>query len=97
MIRELASILIKPGMGGQFEQGFSEALSLFKRAKGCHGARLERSVEDPLRYLVVVRWETLDDHVVGFRNSKDYARWRDLVGGFFAEPPSVDHTEIVIE
>jgi heme-degrading monooxygenase HmoA len=97
MIHEVARILIKPGMGAQFEQGFAQALSLFKHAHGCHGARLERSVEDPLRYLVVVGWETLEDHVVGFRNSEDYGRWRDLVGGFFAAPPSVDHTEIVIE
>jgi len=97
MIHEKASILVKPGMGGQFEQGFLEALPLFKRAKGCHGARLERSVEDPLRYLVIVGWETLEDHVVVFRASEDYGRWRDLVGAFFAAPPSVDHTKIVID
>lgn len=97
MIHEVASILIKPGMGGQFEQGFLEALPLFKRAKGCHGARLERSVENPLRYLLVVRWETLEDHVVGFRNSADYGLWRNLVGDLFAAPPAVDHTEIVRE
>jgi heme-degrading monooxygenase HmoA len=97
MIHEVASILIKPGMGGQFEQGFSKALPLFRRAKGCHGARLERSVEDHLRYLVIVGWDRLEDHVVGFRNSEDYGRWRDLVGDFFAAPPLVDHTEIVTE
>ncbi|RYD28406.1 MAG: antibiotic biosynthesis monooxygenase [Lysobacteraceae bacterium] len=97
MIHEMASILVKQGMGGRFEQGFLEALPLFKRAKGCHGARLERSVEDPLRYLVIVGWETLEDHVVGFRNSEDYGRWRDLVGAFFATPPSVDHTKVVID
>jgi heme-degrading monooxygenase HmoA len=96
MIHEMARILVKPEMGGQFEQGFSEALTLFKRAKGCHGARLERSVEDPLRYLVIVSWETLEDHVVVFRASEDYRRWRDLVGAFFAAPPSVDHTKMVI-
>jgi hypothetical protein len=45
----------------------------------------------------VIGWETLDDHIVGFRNSADYQRWRELVGGLFAAPPSVDHTEIVIE
>jgi hypothetical protein len=39
----------------------------------------------------------MEDHVVGFRNSADYGRWRDLVAEYFAAPPSVDHTEIVIE
>ena len=95
MIHEVASILIQPGMSEQFEQGFSKALPLFERARGCHGARLERSVEDPLRYLIVVGWDTREDHVVGFRNSEDYGRWRELVGAFFAVPPSVDHTEVV--
>ena len=96
MIHEVASILIKPGMGRRFEQGFSEALPLFQRANGCRSVRLERSVEDPLRYLIVIDWETLEDHVVAFRNSEDHGRWRALVGEFFAAPPSVDHTEIMI-
>ncbi|QDG93893.1 antibiotic biosynthesis monooxygenase (plasmid) [Rhizobium sp. NIBRBAC000502774] len=97
MIHEVASILIKPGMREQFEQSFALAVPLFKRAKGCKSIRLERSVEDPLRYLLVIGWETLEDHIVGFRNSDDYQHWRELVGGLFAAPPSVDHTEIVIE
>lgn len=70
---------------------------MFRRAEGCYGARLEQSVEDPLRYMIVVGWAALEDHVVGFRNSEDYGRWRDLVGDFFAAPPLVDHTEIVID
>lgn len=97
MIHEVANVLIKAGMGDLFEQGFSKAVPLFERAKGCRGVRLERSIEDPLKYLVVIGWETLDDHLVGFRGSQAYARWRELVGGFFAAPPSVDHTEIVIK
>ena len=96
MIHEVATILIRPGMEKQFEHGFSEAVPLFKRAKGCASLRLERSVEDPLRYLLIVGWETLEDHVVGFRGSADFGRWRELVGGYFAVPPKADHTEIVI-
>jgi heme-degrading monooxygenase HmoA len=97
MVHELAKILIREGMGEQFERSFLAAVPLFKRAKGCQSVRLERSVEEPLRYLVVVGWTTMEDHVVGFRNSADYGRWRDLVAEYFAAPPSVDHTEIVIE
>jgi heme-degrading monooxygenase HmoA len=96
MIYEVANILIKGGMSQQFEQKFSEAIPLFKRATGCKSARLERSVENPDRYLIVIGWQTLDDHVVGFRTSVDYALWRELVGDFFAVPPVVDHTEVVV-
>ena len=96
MIHEVANILIKSGMGQQFEQSFSQALPLFKRAAGCKSARLERSIEDPDRYLIVIGWQTLDDHVVRFRTSDDYVLWRGLVGHFFASPPVVDHTEVVV-
>jgi heme-degrading monooxygenase HmoA len=96
MIYEVANILIKGGMGQKFEQGFSQALPLFERAAGCKSARLERSVEDIDRYQIVIGWQTLDDHVVGFRTSADYALWRELVGDFFAAPPVVDHTEVVV-
>ena len=97
MIHEVATILIQSGLEKQFEHSFSEAVPLFKRAKGCKSLRLERSVENPLRYLIVVGWETLDDHVVGFRNSADHGSWRELVGDYFAAPPLVDHTEVVTE
>jgi heme-degrading monooxygenase HmoA len=96
MIYEVANILIKSGMGQQFEQSFLQALPLFKRAAGCKSARLERSVEDHDRYLIVIGWQTLDDHVVGFRTSDDYALWRASVGDFFAATPVVDHTEVVV-
>lgn len=96
MIYEVANILVRGGMGLQFEQSFSQALPLFERAAGCKSARLERSVEDPDRYLIVIGWQTLDDHVVRFRTSADYALWRELVGDFFAVPPVVDHTEVVV-
>jgi heme-degrading monooxygenase HmoA len=96
MIYEVADIVIKEGMGPKFEWGFAQSLPLFKRAAGCKSARLERSVEDPERYLVVIGWQTLDDHVVGFRTSADYTLWRELVGDFFAAPPVVDHTEVIV-
>lgn len=96
MIYEVANIQVKVGTGPLFEQRFSQALPLFKRARGCNSARLERSVENPDRYLVVIGWQTLDDHVTAFRTSNDYALWRELVGDFFAAPPIVDHTEVVV-
>lgn len=95
MIHEIAQIVIKPGKGSEFEKAFSQALPLFKRAYCCECARLERSVETPDRYLIVIGWQTMDDHVVKFRASDDYTVWRDLVGDLFAAPPLVDHTEVV--
>jgi heme-degrading monooxygenase HmoA len=54
--------------------------------------RLERGIEHPDTYLLVVEWETLEDHEVHFRQSTDFQEWRRLVGDYFAAPPKVVHT-----
>jgi len=56
---------------------------------------LHRGVEATDRYLLLVEWETLDDHIVGFRQSDRFTEWRALIGPFFESPPMVDHVEAV--
>lgn len=93
MVLEMAHIEIVPGKNEVFEAGVKEALPLFARAKGCAGAELHRIVEHDARYVLIVRWETIEDHMVHFRQSEDFQTWRGLVGSFFAKPPEVVHTE----
>ena len=47
MITEIAQIDVKPGMESDFETGVKNAAPIFKRAKGCHGMELRRSIEKP--------------------------------------------------
>ena len=95
MISEIAQISIKPGLETEFEAGVAKAVPLFLRAKGCHGVRLEHSIEHPHRYLLVVAWETVEHHTVNFRSSEDFKEWRRLVGHCFENPPEVQHTQEV--
>jgi heme-degrading monooxygenase HmoA len=92
MILEIAQIDVKPGMEQPFEDGVAAAAPLFRRAKGCKGMELQRSIEKPQRYRLVVKWETVDNHMVDFRNSADFQEWRRLVGHCFERPPEVEHT-----
>ncbi|MEW6255400.1 MAG: antibiotic biosynthesis monooxygenase family protein [Pseudomonadota bacterium] len=94
MIYEIAQLTIKDGEEAAFEAGASKAVPLFQRAKGCHGMRVERSIETPTAYTLIVTWETVEDHMVHFRNSADFQEWRSLVGGTFAAPPQVHHTSV---
>jgi heme-degrading monooxygenase HmoA len=96
MIFEVALINIRLGSEEDFEAGVAEALPIFRRAKGCRSLRLERSIESPLRYRLVIGWDSLEDHVVGFRNSDGFQAWRLLVGHTFSAPPQVDHNAIVL-
>lgn len=95
MVREIAQIDVRPGDETAFEKAVAEAAPLFEGAPGCHGVRLHRGVEQPRRYWLVVEWETVEDHTVRFRNSAEFARWRELAGGYFAAAPRVDHVHAV--
>ena len=97
MVLEIAQIDVKPGMEGTFEAGVKAAGPIFKRAKGCQGMEVQRSIEHPSRYRLFVKWETLENHTVDFRGSADFQEWRKLVGHCFAEPPAVEHTRETIK
>ncbi|CAG9186145.1 antibiotic biosynthesis monooxygenase family protein [Cupriavidus pampae] len=96
MIHEIAQITVKPGMEAQFEAGVTQAKPLFARARGCLSMNLQRSIEQPAQYNLVVGWETVEDHMVHFRESDDFQTWRKLVGDTFAAPPNVYHVNTVI-
>jgi heme-degrading monooxygenase HmoA len=93
MILEQALFTIRPGAEGDFEAAFEQAKELLAAAPGFRSAELARGVEHPCTYLLLVRWERLEDHTEGFRNSDLFARWRALLGPFFdaAQPPAVEH------
>jgi len=96
MILEIAQIEVKEGAQARFERGVAQSRELFMRAKGCLGVELQRSVEFPARYRVLVQWITLEDHTIAFRNSADFATWRSNVQEYFAAPPTVEHHQAVV-
>jgi heme-degrading monooxygenase HmoA len=96
MVTEIAQIEVKPGTEKDFEAGVAKAKPLFLRAKGGKGIELHKSIEKPQRYRLMVKWETLESHTVDFRGSENFTEWRGLVGGYFAAPPVVEHTETVL-
>jgi heme-degrading monooxygenase HmoA len=96
MILEVADIRIKSGQAVEFEASVTQALTtIFQKSKGFRGHEFRRCIETPDRYLLLLTWETLEDHTVGFRGSPLYTEWRTLVGGFFAQPPHVEHFQKV--
>lgn len=96
MIIEVASIAVKPGSEKAFEEAVAKAVDVVRNAKGCKGMQLTRCIEEPGTYDVVIRWETLENHTVDFRNSDLFQQWRALVGPHFAEAPKVRHYSVVM-
>ncbi len=92
MILELADIRIHAGQQAAFDEAIRRGLdTVICRAKGFRGYKVNKGIESPERYLLMIFWETLENHTVDFRGSPLFAEWRAIVGPFFAAPPQVEH------
>jgi heme-degrading monooxygenase HmoA len=96
MILEHADIRITPGQQAAFDEAIQRGLTtVISQAKGFRGWKVNHSIESPDRYLLMIFWDTLEDHTVGFRQGPLFAQWRAIVGPFFAQPPQVEHFRLV--
>jgi len=91
MILEVAILNVKAGQAEAFEKAFSEAQAIIASMKGYVSHELQRCIEGPNRYLLLVNWETLEDHTEGFRQSAEYERWKALLHHFYDPFPTVEH------
>ncbi|AIQ39127.1 antibiotic biosynthesis monooxygenase [Paenibacillus sp. FSL R7-0297] len=91
MITEAAMLQVKPGLTRQFEQSFKEASPLIASIDGYLGHELQHCMEDDHKYLLIVRWRSLEDHTVGFRESAQYQEWKALLHHYYSPFPVVEH------
>lgn len=97
MILEVALLDVKLGMEPEFEEAFRTASAIIASMTGYISHELQRCIETPNRYILLVRWETLEDHTVGFRQSAEYQEWRRLLHHFYDPFPTVEHYESVFQ
>ncbi len=91
MIVEHALLPVTPGREVEFEAAFVEARTIIASMRGCRSVSIARGIESPSTYLLLVDWDTLDDHTSGFRGSAEYGRWRALLHHFYDPFPAVEH------
>lgn len=95
MITEIAILDIIPGQTKAFESAFAQAQTLIAGIPGYREHELQRCLENDHRYLLLVRWETLEAHTINFRESQEYQRWKQLLHHFYDPFPVVEHYENV--
>jgi heme-degrading monooxygenase HmoA len=96
MILEVADIRVDPARSAEFEAAIRRGVeTVIQRAAGFRGYQVQRCIETPGRFLLMIDWATLEDHTVGFRQGPLFPEWRAIVGPFFAAPPHVEHFERV--
>jgi heme-degrading monooxygenase HmoA len=91
MILEAALLSVRPGQGPAFEAALHEALPLIEATPGFLGLEIRPCLERPDQYLLLVSWERLEDHTIGFRGSDRYQKWRAALHDFYDPFPTVLH------
>ena len=91
MILERALISVKPGQAEAFKQAFAKARPHIEGSKGYRKVEMRQGIEHPDDFLLLVWWDTLEDHNIGFRESPAFTEWRAILGPLFAAPPAVVH------
>ncbi|RQP18917.1 MAG: antibiotic biosynthesis monooxygenase [Parapedobacter sp.] len=97
MILETAILNVKPSLKGRFEADFGKAGQYISVTKGYIKHSLSKCVERPDKYLLLVEWETLEDHTIGFRESPQYLEWKQLLHHYYDPFPIVEHYSTIIE
>lgn len=91
MILEVATLNIKKGLSLGFETNFQKAESIISSMKGYISHELKQCIEQDDKYILLVNWETIEDHEIGFRKSEEYQQWKALLHHFYEPFPTVEH------
>lgn len=97
VILEVAILDVIAGEQQKFESAFTEAQKIISSMPGYVSHQLQQCIEQSNRYILLVNWQTLEDHTIGFRESEQYQQWRKLLHHFYRPFPEVEHYKIVAE
>lgn len=97
MVLEVAILDVKSGMESDFVNAFHKASPIIAETPGYLGHEMQRCMENPSRFILLVRWRHLEDHMVGFRQSPRYPEWKSLLHHFYDPFPDVEHYQAISE
>lgn len=95
MVIEAVMLNVKDGCESDFEEAFKKASLIISSMEGYLSHELHRCIEFKGKYLLLVKWKTLEDHTIGFRGSTEYQEWKRLLHHFYDPFPIVEHFEEV--
>jgi heme-degrading monooxygenase HmoA len=97
MILEVAILNVIQGREKQFEEDFKIAGQYISSIDGYVRHSLKKCIEQQNKYILLVNWESLEDHTIGFRQSEQYLAWKNLLHNYYDPFPTVEHFETVID
>jgi len=97
MILEVAILDVISGKEKEFQAAFQQASPIIAGMKGYVSHQLQQCIEKENRYILLVNWETLEDHTIGFRGSEEYQEWKKLLHHFYDPFPNVEHYWLILD
>jgi heme-degrading monooxygenase HmoA len=97
MVLESAILYLKEGKEKEFENDFKIAGQYISAIKGYIRHSLQKCIEKNNQYLLLVQWETLENHTIDFRDSPEYQEWKKLLHHYYDPFPVVEHYKSVLE
>ena len=98
MILEVAEFRINPGTQADFDAAIKRGVeTVIAKAKGYRGYKVQKGIDFPERYLLMIHWDTVENHTVDFRQSPAFQQWRAFVSPYFAAPPVAEHFALLCE
>ncbi|MGB5419889.1 antibiotic biosynthesis monooxygenase family protein [Algibacter sp.] len=91
MILEVATLNINKGLSAEFEVSFKKAERIISSMNGYISHQLKKCIEQDDKYILLVNWETIEDHEIGFRKSEEYQEWKGLLHHYYEPFPTVEH------
>ncbi|WP_181779409.1 antibiotic biosynthesis monooxygenase family protein [Pseudonocardia pini] len=96
MVREIAFLTVADGAGPALESALLSVRDVLDADSGCLGFTLDRCLENPLEYVLVVEWRSLEAHTEDFRSSPDRSRFLKALLGCVSEPPRSAHYVVAV-
>ncbi|WP_434037137.1 antibiotic biosynthesis monooxygenase family protein [Formosa sp. 4Alg 33] len=97
MILEVAILEVKPGFESRFEKDFNIASAYISAIDGYLNHKLKRCIEQKNKYILLVEWDKLEDHTIGFRQSEHYLSWKNILHHYYEPFPVVEHFETTFD
>jgi heme-degrading monooxygenase HmoA len=94
MVYENAIFTIPENQRAEFIATAQRVGGTFTEWPGCTGVKLLHCVEVPERFILVIDWESVDEHMA-FRASPGFEQWRDATAGYREVPVDMTHYEVV--
>lgn len=96
MILEIADLRVVADRADEFPAAVEQGLQYVSATPGFNTARLTRSIESPARFVLIIEWDDVEAHTVGFRESENFGKWRGVIGSFLDGAPFVEHVTVEV-